>query len=123
MFKAQIEYAPYLYLLIKACGGGGLGLKERACGLRRYSCSTLQATCCITGLAPCSAALCAPQDDLEMAVDGWVRRKFEGSIKEVEVVEREDLDLVRQYRAMYRCRRTGCGTTLLPKRVCAGESA
>lgn len=36
-----------------------------------------------------------PQDDLEMEVDSWLRRKFEGSLKEVEVVHREDLDLVR----------------------------
>ncbi len=34
------------------------------------------------------------QDDLEMEVDSWVRRKFEGLVKEVEVVYREDLDLV-----------------------------
>lgn len=30
-----------------------------------------------------------------MEVDSWLRRKFEGSLKEVEVVHREDLDLVR----------------------------
>lgn len=34
------------------------------------------------------------QDDLEMEVDSWLRRKFEGALKEVEVVHREDLDLV-----------------------------
>ena len=31
-----------------------------------------------------------------MEVDSWMRRKFEGQIKEVEVVHREDLDLVRR---------------------------
>ncbi len=30
-----------------------------------------------------------------MEVDSWLRRKFEGSLKEVEIVHREDLDLVR----------------------------
>lgn len=30
-----------------------------------------------------------------MEVDSWVRRKFEGAVKEVEIVMREDLDLVR----------------------------
>ena len=29
-----------------------------------------------------------------MEVDSWLRRKFEGRLKEVEVVHREDLDLV-----------------------------
>ncbi|EFN52544.1 hypothetical protein CHLNCDRAFT_26745 [Chlorella variabilis] len=33
------------------------------------------------------------KDDLEMEVDSWLRRKFEGALKEVEVVQREDLDL------------------------------
>jgi len=36
------------------------------------------------------------QDDLEMEVDSWLRRKFEGVLREVEVVHREDLDLVRR---------------------------
>lgn len=31
-----------------------------------------------------------------MEVDTYLRRKFEGAIKEVEVVFREDLDLVRR---------------------------
>lgn len=34
-----------------------------------------------------------------MEVDSWLRRKFEGSLKEVEVVHREDLDLVRGWGA------------------------
>ncbi|PRW20477.1 DNA polymerase epsilon catalytic subunit A [Chlorella sorokiniana] len=33
------------------------------------------------------------KDDLEMEVDSWLRRKFEGALKEVEIVHREDLDL------------------------------
>lgn len=28
-----------------------------------------------------------------MEVDSWLRRKFEGALREVEVVAREDLDL------------------------------
>ena len=28
-----------------------------------------------------------------MEVDSWLRRKFEGALKEVEIVHREDLDL------------------------------
>ena len=36
---------------------------------------------------------CPAQDDLEMEVDSWLRRKFEGALKEVEIVHREDLDL------------------------------
>jgi hypothetical protein len=34
------------------------------------------------------------QDDLEMEVDSYLRRKFEGALKDVEVVQKEDLDLV-----------------------------
>ncbi len=37
----------------------------------------------------------AAQDDLEMEVESYLRRKFEGAIKEIDVVHREDLDLVR----------------------------
>lgn len=33
------------------------------------------------------------RDNLEMEVDAWLRRKFSGQIKEIELVEREDLDL------------------------------
>lgn len=33
------------------------------------------------------------KDDLEMEVDAWLRRKFARSLRDVEVVEREDLDL------------------------------
>lgn len=33
------------------------------------------------------------RDDLEQEVDAWLRRKFSGSLKEVEIVEMEDLDL------------------------------
>lgn len=29
-----------------------------------------------------------------MEVDSWLRRKFEGAIREVEMVHKEDLDLV-----------------------------
>ena len=63
---------------------------------------------------PKPACLCpaAPQDDLEMEVDSWLRRKFEGSVREVEIVHREDLDLV------------GCDWALpLPGRAfcCAGS--
>lgn len=29
-----------------------------------------------------------------MEVDSWLRRRFEGALKEVEIVRREDLDLV-----------------------------
>ncbi|KAL4450230.1 hypothetical protein ABPG77_010899 [Micractinium sp. CCAP 211/92] len=35
----------------------------------------------------------AVKDELEMEVDSWLRRKFEGALREVEVVAREDLDL------------------------------
>jgi hypothetical protein len=35
------------------------------------------------------------QDDAERDVEVWLRRKFEGRIRQVEVVLREDLDLVR----------------------------
>lgn len=34
------------------------------------------------------------QGDAERDVEAWMRRKFEGRIREVEVVYREDLDLV-----------------------------
>jgi hypothetical protein len=35
------------------------------------------------------------QGDAERDVEAWLRRKFEGRIREVEVVLKEDLDLVR----------------------------
>lgn len=34
------------------------------------------------------------QGDAERDVEAWLRRKYEGRIREVEVVLREDLDLV-----------------------------
>ncbi len=45
------------------------------------------------------SVLLVVQDGQERDVDGWLRRKFEGRIKDVEVVEREDLDLVSAARA------------------------
>lgn len=43
------------------------------------------------------SSLCASQigNGQEFEVEGYLRRRFEGLIKEVEPVEREDLDLVR----------------------------
>lgn len=36
------------------------------------------------------------RDDQEVEVEGWLRRKFEGSIKDVQIMFREDLDMVRR---------------------------
>ena len=36
----------------------------------------------------------ASQDEMEREVEAWLRRKFEGRLQEVEVVHKEDLDLV-----------------------------
>jgi hypothetical protein len=41
-----------------------------------------------------AAALHLPQEDAAREVDAWLRRKFAGDIKEIELVLREDLDLV-----------------------------
>ena len=121
MFKAQVEYAPYFYLQVKVgvgwCGcavckvfvgvghvghcsqqlqGDRPGLRVGAAGAasRQRAVHVLR----LRG-APRRDALRVPsphvpQDDLEMEVDSWLRRKFEGALKEVEVVQREDLDLV-----------------------------
>lgn len=35
-----------------------------------------------------------PQEGAERDVDSWLRRRFEGRLRDIEVVEREDLDLV-----------------------------
>ena len=40
------------------------------------------------------AAMPAPQNGQEHEVDAVLRRKFEGRIRDIEIVEREDLDLV-----------------------------
>lgn len=38
---------------------------------------------------------CCPQDGLEHEVDALLRRKFENRFKSIDIVNREDLDLVR----------------------------
>ena len=35
------------------------------------------------------------QDNMEREVDSYLRRKYENSIRDIEVVHKEDLDLVR----------------------------
>ena len=35
------------------------------------------------------------QDNMDREVDSYLRRKYESSIRDVEIVQREDLDLVR----------------------------
>jgi hypothetical protein len=47
--------------------------------------------------SPVPSARCPlpPQDDAELEVEGYLRRKYEGRIKDVEVVVRDDLDQVR----------------------------
>jgi BMFP domain-containing protein YqiC len=44
----------------------------------------------------------AVQGDAERDVEAWLRRKFEARIRSVEVVMREDLDLVRGEQAGHR---------------------
>lgn len=43
-----------------------------------------------------------------MEVDSWLRRKFEGRVKEVEVVHREDLDLVSGWTGVHGGGLLGC---------------
>ena len=45
-------------------------------------------------------ATCWLQDGLEMEVDALLRRKYENAIRDISVVEREDLDLVRALRVL-----------------------
>jgi hypothetical protein len=40
-------------------------------------------------------SLLLSQEDAEMEVEAYLRRKYEATIKAVEIVHREDLDLVR----------------------------
>ena len=43
----------------------------------------------------CDRLVCTVvQDNSESEVEAYLRRKYEGRIKSVEIVEREDLDLV-----------------------------
>jgi hypothetical protein len=58
-------------------------------GCPDLTCSRTLPACLLACLPGC------PQDDAERDVEVWLRRKFEGRIREVEVVMREDLDLVR----------------------------
>ena len=44
---------------------------------------------------PQYAAWALLQDDMEREVEGYLRRKYEANLQNVEVVWREDLDLVR----------------------------
>jgi hypothetical protein len=115
MFKAQVDYHPYLYLHAKV--GAALLVRVRSLKPRALFDSTQRAArshshpllrlpllgpactlrscplgCCMATVVPPHVPL--PQDDLEMEVDSWLRRRFEGSLKEVEIVRREDLDLV-----------------------------
>jgi hypothetical protein len=54
----------------------------------------------------CCCCCCCLQDDCERDVEVWLRRKFEGRIREVQVVMREDLDLVRgQQQQQQQCQR------------------
>jgi len=44
------------------------------------------------------------QDDQERDVEWWLRRKFDSRIREVEVVYKEDLDLVSDAKIRASCR-------------------
>ena len=44
---------------------------------------------------PLYAAWALLQDDMEREVEGYLRRKYEANLQNVEMVWREDLDLVR----------------------------
>lgn len=37
---------------------------------------------------------CPSQDNMDREVDSYLRRKYESSIRDIEVVHKEDLDLV-----------------------------
>jgi hypothetical protein len=113
MFKARMAHAPYFYLIIK--------VREVVCVcvcMCEHSCKegpthhptvqqlvhTAAPTCAACAprreqppapTQPHSTTRPHPQDDAERDVEAWLRRKYEGRIREAEVVLREDLDLVR----------------------------
>lgn len=107
MFQAQVKYSPYFYLQIKV---RSLSAEIVPCDVGACTCMpliwcSLAWFClCFVDLLyrgwPCSkdltsTALGMAQDGLEMEVDALLRRKYEGVIRDIEIVEREDLDLVR----------------------------
>ena len=49
----------------------------------------------VTLTLPPTPAVSLPQNGQEHEVDAVLRRKFEGRFRDIEIVEREDLDLVR----------------------------
>lgn len=61
----------------------------------------------------------ARQDGTERDVDSWLRRKFEGRLRDIEVVQKEDLDLVGGGRTFQRARqlrtRAAAAAGLLPR--------
>jgi hypothetical protein len=81
MFKARLPFAPYFYVQVRA----SMHSTQHA----QHSCSSnLQV------LRPAMALLPQVVEGCEGELEGYLRRKFEGLVREVEVVAQEDLDLV-----------------------------
>lgn len=43
------------------------------------------------------------QENTELEVDSYLRRRYEGQIANIEIVNKEDLDLVSVYRVVLQC--------------------
>jgi hypothetical protein len=56
-------------------------------------------------LAPEAVSLRVSQERMEMEVESYLRRRYEGQIADVVKVEKEDLDLVR---SPLSCQKQGC---------------
>jgi len=112
MFKARVAHAPYFYLQIRVRTNDSsrqgqqqtvyeqlcvvsflvLHLHDPVYGSCLRGCRTLTWAVCVCGA--CMSCVCA-QADAERDVEAWLRRKYEGRIREMEVMLKEDLDLVR----------------------------
>ena len=94
MFKARVPFAPYFYIRVAV----RLPI-TRKIGHEQAQQAAPSRTRRVTAALPggvCSCLVCwAAQEGREAEAEAWLRRKGEGSVRSVEVVTREDLDLVR----------------------------
>ena len=120
MFQAQLRYTPYFYLQIKVrkAPWAGALLLQLTIDLNALLAVMLDVPCPsqleirFTESCTCSASPCITpnrQDGLEMEVDALLRRKHESAIRDVSIVDREDLDLVRSPKTCPRRRFSAVG--------------
>lgn len=68
--------------------------KPSECGSSVHAFASCCVVLCTPVLPPTLHSVLLLQGDAERDVEAWLRRKYEGRIREVEVVLKEDLDLV-----------------------------